>query len=74
MVATIVRNKGEESEAVTRELIVLWVLTFVVDFFMLQPLVVLVRWSAHNRYFDPSWAFSQQINSELAQHLYSLGL
>ena len=67
--STIAEAEGLESGKVTSELIVLWVLTFVLDFFVVQPLFVCLRWSG--RSFDASWSLSGEVG-DVAQHLYSL--
>ena len=70
MVSTVVRTADVDVKSVTSEMMLLWLLTLLLDFAVLQPLVVVLGWSGWT--FDVSWALSQQVNLEWAQYLYSL--
>ena len=70
-VTAIADSQDLDSSSVTSELVVLWVLTFIVDFFLFQPIIVFLRLGWAGRHFDPSWALSQA-NTGWVQYLYSL--
>ena len=72
MVSTISRTDGVDPKSVTTELMVLWLLTLLGDFFVVQPVVVVLLWLVDGRIFDPSWAMSQEVSLDWAAHLYSL--
>ena len=61
LVSTISDDTGLESGNVTSKLVVLWVLTFILDFWLIQPLFIcLLKWAKW-----ASWSLSHHQDTEL---------
>ena len=61
MMGAIKRTKDEDHVG----MIVLWVLTFAVDIFIVQPMMWPLEWLLLGKRFDPSWILSEPMGIEL---------